>query len=143
MLRARLRTQLRIKRLTDQLESTENVVFSMARWVEFENPYTERRLRRISTYRECLGHRIGVSALELRTLRHAGILHDIGKIGVRQEILDKPGKLTHEEEDELRLHFEHGATMARGSSGGTRAARASLESCPAESGQREPHAPLQ
>lgn len=111
MLRARLRTQLRIKRLTDQLESTENVIFSMARWVEFKNPYTEGHLRRISAYGECLGNRIGLSASDLRTLRHAGILHDIGKIGVRQDILDKPGKLTKEEEDELRLHCEHGATI--------------------------------
>jgi putative two-component system response regulator len=111
LLSARLRTQLRLKRLTDQLESTECVIFSMARWVEFKDPYTEGHLRRISGYSEEIGRVMGLGPEELRTIRYAGILHDIGKIGVSQAILDKPGPLDPDEQAELRLHAEYGAAI--------------------------------
>jgi putative two-component system response regulator len=111
MLLARMRTQLRIKRLTDHLESTERVIFSMARWVEFKDPYTEGHLRRISGYSEEIGRILGLGSEELRTIRYAGILHDIGKIGIKQSIIEKPGPLTQEEETELRRHAEYGAAI--------------------------------
>jgi len=111
LLRARLRTQLRVKRLTDQLESTELVVFSMARWVEVKDPYTEGHLRRIAGYSEQTAIALGLPPEQARVVRHAGVLHDIGKIGVREELLHKPGKLTPEEEAELRKHAEYGAAI--------------------------------
>ncbi|TMQ71198.1 MAG: response regulator [Candidatus Eisenbacteria bacterium] len=111
LLRARLRTQLRIKRLTDQLESTERVVFSMARWVEIKDPYTEGHLRRIAGYSEQTALALGLPAEQARVVRYAGVLHDIGKIGVREELLSKPGKLTREEQMELRKHAEYGASI--------------------------------
>jgi putative two-component system response regulator len=111
LLRARIRTQLRVKRLTDQLESTELVVFSMARWVEFKDPYTEGHLRRIAGYSEQTAAALGLSADQARVVRHAGVLHDIGKIGVREELLRKPGRLTPEEQSELRRHAEYGAEI--------------------------------
>jgi putative two-component system response regulator len=110
-LRARLRSQMRIKRLTDQLESTESVIFAMARWVEIKDPYTEGHLRRIAGYSERTAIALGLSAAQVRTIRYAGILHDIGKIGVREAILRKPGPLDPEEEAELRRHAEHGAEI--------------------------------
>ena len=111
LLRARLRTQLRVKRLTDQLESTELVVFSMARWVEIKDPYTEGHLRRIAGYSEQTAIALGLPPEQARVVRHAGVLHDIGKIGVREELLRKPGRLTPEEETELRKHAEYGAAI--------------------------------
>jgi putative two-component system response regulator len=110
-LRARLRTHLRIKRLTDQLESTESVIFAMARWVEVKDPYTEGHLRRIAGYSERIARAMGLPAAQVRTIRHAGILHDIGKIGVRESILRKPGPLDPEEQAELRRHAAHGAAI--------------------------------
>ncbi|HET9326741.1 MAG TPA: HD domain-containing phosphohydrolase [Candidatus Eisenbacteria bacterium] len=111
MLRARIRTQLRIKRLTDQLESTEMVVFSMARWVEIKDPYTEGHLRRIAGYSEQTALALGLPAEQTRVVRYAGVLHDIGKIGIREELLSKPTKLTDEEQTELRKHVEYGAAI--------------------------------
>jgi putative two-component system response regulator len=111
LLRARLRTQLRIKRLTDQLESTEMVIFSMARWVEVKDPYTEGHLRRIAGYSAQIAEALGLGDEEVRTIRYAGILHDIGKIGVRESILRKPGPLDAEEQAELRRHAQHGAAI--------------------------------
>lgn len=111
LLRARLRAQLRIKHLTDQLESTEMVIFSMARWVEVKDPYTEGHLRRIAGYGAQIAEALGLSDDEIRTVRYAGILHDIGKIGVRESILRKPGKLDSLEQTELRRHAEYGAQI--------------------------------
>ena len=111
LLRARLRTQLRIKRLTDQLENTEQVIFSMARWVEVKDPYTEGHLRRIAGYSERIAEELGLSVAERRIVRYAGILHDIGKIAIRDSILSKPGPLTDDEQAELRRHTDHGAAI--------------------------------
>jgi putative two-component system response regulator len=111
LLRARLRTQLRIKRLTDQLERAETVIFSMARWVEVKDPYTEGHLRRIAGYGAQIAEALGLGPEQVRTVRRAGILHDIGKIGVSEAILQKPGPLDPEEQAELRRHAEHGAAI--------------------------------
>ena len=113
MLRARLRTQLRLKRLTDALESTETVIYSMARWVEVKDPYTEGHLRRIAGYSEQTARALGLPPAEVRIVRCAGILHDIGKIGVHDSILGKPGPLDANEERELRRHAEYGAAIVQ------------------------------
>ena len=111
LLRARIRTQLRVKRLTDQLESTEMVVFSMARWVETKDSYTEGHLRRIAGYSEQTASALGLPPEQRRVIRFAGVLHDIGKIGVPGELLRKPGRLTPEEQREIRNHAEFGAAI--------------------------------
>lgn len=111
LLRARLRTQLRIKRLTDQLESTEQVIFSMARWVEVKDPYTEGHLRRIAGYSERIAEELGLDADERRIVRSGGILHDIGKIAIRDSILGKPGPLNEDEQAEVRRHTDYGAAI--------------------------------
>src|SRR5262245_5328625 len=111
MLRARVRTQLRLKRLTDQLEDTELVIFSMARWVEIKDPYTEGHLRRIAGYSEQTALALGLTADQARIVRYAGVLHDIGKIGVRESVLRKPSSLSPEEQGELRKHTEFGAAI--------------------------------
>src|SRR2546422_2852173 len=85
-LRARLRTQLRLKRMTDQLERTEMVIFSMARWVEMKDHYTEGHLRRVAGYSEQVACALGLEGDHLLNGRFPGILHDIGKIGVPEAI---------------------------------------------------------
>jgi cyclic di-GMP phosphodiesterase len=111
LLRARLKSQLRLKHLTDQLESTELVIFSMARWVEIKDPYTEGHLRRIAGFSEQTARALGLSDEQARVVRYAGVLHDIGKIGVSETVLRKPGPLNAEEQFELRRHAEYGAAI--------------------------------
>jgi putative two-component system response regulator len=110
-LRARIRAQLYLKRLTDQLENTESVIFMLAQAVEAKDPYTEGHLQRIRHYAEQLAVACGLTADEVRAVRYGGILHDIGKIGVRDTILLKPGPLTPEEIVEMRRHPEIGAQI--------------------------------
>ena len=111
ILRARFRSQLRLKRLTDQLEHTEGVIFMLAAAVEAKDAYTEGHLRRLRTYSEHLALAYGLSPAEVRAVRYGGVLHDIGKIGVDEAIIRKPGPLTPEETAQMRRHPEIGAQI--------------------------------
>ncbi|NJM08976.1 response regulator [Candidatus Gracilibacteria bacterium] len=111
LLRARLRSQLRLKRLTDQLERTEEVIFMLALAVEAKDSYTEGHLRRLSSYSEQLARAAGLSEHEVKAIRFGGLLHDIGKIAIDDAILKKPGALTKEEYDEVKRHPTTGARI--------------------------------
>jgi len=111
ILRARIRSQLRLKRLTDQLEHTENVIFMLAQAVEAKDAYTEGHLRRLRAYGTQLAQACGLSPAEVSAVRYGGILHDIGKIGVDEAIIRKPGPLTAEEAAQMRRHPEIGAQI--------------------------------
>jgi putative two-component system response regulator len=110
---ARVNSLLRIKSLTDSLESAETVIFSLANAIEAKDHYTRGHIERVSALAVSLGEYIGLSSEELSTLRKGGALHDIGKIGVRDSILIKPGKLTPEEFEEIKRHPEIGERICR------------------------------
>lgn len=91
-------------RLDQQLESTEQVIFTLAAAVEAKDPTTEEHLQNMARYAVRLGQALGLDRHQLMLLRHGGILHDIGKIGVSEAILRKPGSLTEAEWEEMRQH---------------------------------------
>lgn len=111
ILRARISSQLRLKRLTDQLEHTERVIFMLAAAVEAKDAYTEGHLRRLRAYSEQLAVACGLAHTEVRAVRYGGILHDIGKIGVDEAIIRKPGPLTPEQMAQMQRHPEIGAQI--------------------------------
>jgi putative two-component system response regulator len=101
---ARVRSLLKLKYRTDELERAESVLFSLARSIESKDPYTHGHCERLSDYSVSLGTRIGLSPEEITALRRAGVVHDIGKVAVPDAILLKPGRLTEEEWDVIRRH---------------------------------------
>jgi putative two-component system response regulator len=101
---ARVRSLLSLKAYTDELERAESVLFALARSIEGKDPYTAGHCERLSEYSECLGRRIGLSEEEIKALRRAGIIHDVGKVAVPETILLKPGKLTPDEWKIMREH---------------------------------------
>jgi putative two-component system response regulator len=107
---ARVRSLLSLKAYTDELERAESVLFALARSIEGKDPYTAGHCERLSEYSEQLGRRIGLSQDEIRALRRAGVVHDIGKVAVPETILLKPGKLTP---DEWKIMKEHPITGER------------------------------
>ncbi len=109
VLLARIRSLLRVRRLTDQLESTERVIFTLAATVEARDPYTEGHLRRLAAYSHALAQEYGCEPRKAQYIRYGGLLHDIGKIGIREAVLQKQGPLTTEEFAEMRRHPEIGA----------------------------------
>ena len=101
---ARVRSLLSLKAYTDELERAESVVFALARSIEAKDPYTEGHCERLSGYSTRLGERIGLSEEEIKALRRAGIVHDVGKVAVPDAILLKPGPLTPSEWAIMREH---------------------------------------
>ena len=101
---ARVRSLLRVKKLYDSLESAENVIFSMARAIEAKDKYTQGHTERVTAFAVKLGEVADCSEEDLLSLRRGGTLHDIGKIGVPDHVLNKPGRLTPEEFEIVKLH---------------------------------------
>jgi putative two-component system response regulator len=101
---ARSRVLLRTKALVDELEVAENVFVSLATVLDAKDAYTRGHSERVASYAEALGGDVGLSAEERRTLRRAGLLHDLGKIGIPSAYLDKPGPLTTDEYTIVKQH---------------------------------------
>jgi putative two-component system response regulator len=101
---ARVRSLLRLKHRTDELERAESVLFSLARSIEGKDPYTHGHCERLAEYSARLGEQMGLPDDQITALRRAGIVHDVGKIVVPDAILLKPGRLTPEEWAIIREH---------------------------------------
>src|ERR1700674_2913250 len=101
---ARVRSLLKLKQRTDELERAESVLFSLARSIEGKDPYTHGHCERLAEYSARLGEQLGLSEDQITALRRAGIVHDVGKIAVPDAILLKPGRLTPDEWTIIREH---------------------------------------
>ncbi len=110
---ARVRSLLRVKRLTDQLDNSEAVIFALARAVEAKDAHTEQHTSRVAEYSRAIARAAGLSADEQVILYRAGMVHDIGKIGISDLILLKPGKLTPEEFELMKRHSLIGEEICR------------------------------
>lgn len=108
---ARSRSLLRIKRLVDERDSAEAVVFAFARVVEAKSPYTHGHSERVAAYALTLAAQVNLPEEQWETLRKGALLHDIGKISVPDSILDKPGPLTPAEFEIMKQHTVQGARM--------------------------------
>lgn len=98
----RIQSMLQLKLYIDQ--QAEAVVLALARSLEAKDPRTERHSERLVCYAQQLGESLGMSEEELRALRVASLVHDIGKVGVPDSILSKPGRLNRLEMEVMRQH---------------------------------------
>jgi putative nucleotidyltransferase with HDIG domain len=89
------------------------VITSFVRAVEAKDHYTSGHSERVSSYAVMLGRKMGLASKDLKLLRIAGLLHDIGKIGVPDHILNKPGPLTSQEYAVMKRHAEVGQDIVR------------------------------
>ena len=109
----RARSLLRLKRYLDELENAEHVILALSRAIEARDGYTEQHTERVTARAVALGERIGLVEGALRQLYQGGMLHDVGKIGIPEAILGKPGRLTAEEFDLMRQHPVLGVEICR------------------------------
>jgi putative two-component system response regulator len=107
-LQARVRSLSRVKQLIDELDSAEAAFVALALTIEARDPYTNGHCERLSGLAVRLGRAIGVSGEDLHALHRGGYLHDIGKVGVPDSVLLKPGPLTAPEWALMRQHPEIG-----------------------------------
>lgn len=111
---ARVRSLLRMKRYTDELERAESVLVTLGRTIEERDPYTHGHCDRLATMSAELGRRLGLPSASIVALERGGYLHDIGKITVPDAILQKESALTPEEWAIMRGHTEAGERICRG-----------------------------
>jgi cyclic di-GMP phosphodiesterase len=103
-LRVRVRSLVQLKRYTDDLDSAEAVLRSLALTIEARDSYTEGHCERLANYAVALGRRLQLPEEDLLTLERGGYFHDIGKIGIPDRVLLKRGKLTAAERRIMSQH---------------------------------------
>ncbi len=108
---ARVRSALRLKGVYDSLDSAEHVIFALAAAVEAKDPYTEAHTQRVADSARAIGSRMGLGASDLEALYRGGLIHDIGKIGIPDAILLKPGPLDPAELATMRMHPQIGENI--------------------------------
>lgn len=79
-------------------------IYSLVTALEARDGYTMGHSERVTTYALLIGRRLGFTAQQLKTLELSATLHDLGKIGVRDDILLKPGRLSDEEFEKIKEH---------------------------------------
>src|SRR5215472_3592331 len=85
----------------------------LAAAIDEKDPYTRGHSGRVAKYSTLIGQELGLSTAELDTLRISALLHDVGKIGVEDRVLKKPGSLTPEEFALMKQHTIKGANIMR------------------------------
>ena len=98
-------------------EIQEDMIVSFAEVVENKSEQTGKHVKRVSEYSYVLALEMGYSEEDAERIKLASMMHDIGKLMVPQEILEKPAKLTNEEFDEIKKHPVYGANMLNTSKG--------------------------
>ena len=86
------------------LEMNREIIRSLAKAVEAKDSYTKGHSDQVAYYAVKLGRKLGLNSEELDKLYWSGIVHDVGKIGIPDNILNKPGKLTDEEFEIMKRH---------------------------------------
>nr|WP_255527250.1 HD domain-containing phosphohydrolase [Oculatella sp. LEGE 06141] len=110
---ARVKSLIRQKRLNEDLDHAEQVLFSIARTVESRDPNTGDHCERLVVRSKTFGEFLNLSRLEIRNLMWGGYLHDIGKVGIPDAVLLKQGKLTPDEWDVMRQHVVIGEQICQ------------------------------
>lgn len=111
IVRARVRTHLSLVRADELLETRLEVVQCLGRAAEFKDNETGRHVVRMSHYSQIVARALGYGEQAAQDLLHAAPMHNIGKIGIPDAVLLKPGKLTAEEWKIMRQHTVIGARI--------------------------------
>lgn len=93
------------------VERTNGLLEAMISALDYRDTETQWHSRRVALYSRRIAEEVGLTGTALEVVEQGALLHDIGKIGVRDSILLKPGPLTPEEWVEMRRHSEYGYRM--------------------------------
>jgi putative two-component system response regulator len=107
----RVRNLVQFHRLTKELDSAEEILYSLARIVEARDEGTGDHCDRVAALARKLGEHVGLPDDDVKALFRAGYLHDIGKVGVPDAVLCKAGALDDSEWIIMRSHVEIGARL--------------------------------
>lgn len=109
----RIKSLLRLKQLYDEMDHTEDMVIALVEALEAKDIYTRGHSERVAKYSVILARELGMNETEVEIIRKGSLLHDIGKIGVKDVILNKVEKLTQEEIAHIRTHPARGYEICK------------------------------
>jgi energy-coupling factor transport system substrate-specific component len=99
--------------MKQQLQMGNETIMAIAKTVDAKDGRTSRHSQRVSQYSMMIGRELGFDEKECENLRRAALMHDIGKIGIPDDILNKPDRLTDEEYAIMKTHVTHGAEILK------------------------------
>jgi len=108
---ARVRSLVRMKRYTDDLDSAASIITTLAVMIEARDGNTEGHCHRMANYATALGRALGLGDEDLQTLYRGGFLHDIGMLAIPDGLLRKAGALEPEEFELVKSHTVVGDTL--------------------------------
>jgi putative two-component system response regulator len=112
-LKATIRAALERHRMLTCLKSgDETTLLSLIRTIELKDPYIRGHSERVAGYASQIADALGASEEEKRDIRYGSLLHDCGKIGIPEAILNKPGRLNPEQRELLKQHSRWGGEIA-------------------------------
>ena len=113
----REKQQEELKIREKQIETANEGVMAIAKALDKTDKYTSLHSESVSIYSAQIGKELGMSDRECENLRRVALLHDIGKIGIPDSVLNKPGRLTDEEYAIIKKHVDYGAEILKNFTG--------------------------
>ena len=110
---ARVKSLIKLKEFTDELDNAEDVLCTLGLSVEARDPYTEGHCERLATYAAQLGAHMGLDLESLVALKRGGYLHDLGKIRIPDDVLKKGANLTDGEWEIMKQHPVYGESICK------------------------------
>ena len=110
-LRARVKSLVRLKRYTDDLDSAESLILNLGLTVEARDPHTIGQCERMAAYAAAFGIHLDLPDEDISALHRGGYLYDVGKIGIPDAVLLKPGLLTPQERQVMQRHAAIGDAL--------------------------------
>jgi putative two-component system response regulator len=110
---ARVKSLLKLKEFTDELENAEAVLVALALGIESRDPYTGNHCERLARYAADLGHYVGLDGDSIIALKRGGYLHDLGKVSIPDDILKKGTRLNDDEWEIMKQHPLIGESICR------------------------------
>jgi putative two-component system response regulator len=110
-LTARIRSLVRVKRYTNDLELVASVMMTLASMIEARDRYSEGHCHRMANYAAALGRRMGLAGSDLEALRRGGFLHDIGMLAIPDSVLRKETALEPHEYELIKSHTIVGESL--------------------------------
>ena len=106
-----------IESLSDEIINTQKeIIYTMGEIAETRSKETGNHVKRVAEYSKLIALKLGINEQEAEMLKLASPMHDIGKVGIPDNILNKPGKLTPEEFEIMKTHAQLGYEMLKHSS---------------------------
>jgi putative two-component system response regulator len=101
---ARVRSNQRLSTALKRLENTQDVLIALASAIDAKDPVTEHHCDRVAEQATILAQTLGLSDSAIEAVTYGAVLHDVGKIGIAEAVLTKPGQLTESERAEMQRH---------------------------------------